>query len=842
MTHSINNIFTDAIKDVIGNDPVLDQFDISYDASFYGTMQDDYVTGSILSEITPINLKKFGISESRKNLRNFITGTRGRHFSKYYARNASSYDSVPFSPDASLNPYLSFRLVPPYETTARTYRITQHFDSDERYYDSCLPQLDKCFRANGASLWSMSQENPYMLSPYRNVQTDKLGFITFNTPYTTDRTSQGYSTDPLVDNSWTWSFPYESRYSPLERNVKTNDAFGINSVKLEAGGAGFSNLTSLKKPRAIQGIVPLLPGKLPIDSRFPEGRPAFRIPAVLTSSTTGVIPATFSDSRLDPYFGYEWMIPSDVYLNTRVDHNYLLSYPRITPIADAPLTGSMNYVDTVKFLFGFGDLNNMQYGYASLDMQAYSTASYGFESGFPTVHTGAHDVTTVPNPLVSNVGGITGDIIKMDWRVSPPTGSALTPDGRGWCVSGSTGTVFYGINYNYIGSLSPVAGVFWASSSSPSNQYVLRSDKDVNNGGNLIDDLYPYVVPWDTSIAAVDITSSVPWSLKYRRAVVSHVSDGLLTYFSAFPGAPAISGALGYFPFVPIEFVRGRVPTFGGAGYSFMEQFDMQTTGSSDKFPEQLTSINPSGPTSFTPYELPLQPGEYRLCFAYIKSGSAATPGSYSTPDFAAIDDIELKYWLPDSIQPDPAKPKMGGNNYPTFKRSVGDARYEPVPFPDVYPFNTPVFVSGSADAYKSYSFGISPVIRGWKYGLYSGLPRNSKAVFRRDRFGQIRDMLEQRQYTKFISVGRSPTDDVAITVNNRSSVDKEMTSTKRVGQLSPGVVSVNFVKQTYKKDDRGIGNIYSEMVDPASTTSQNLSNEVTSSLPYFDGVSRSRL
>lgn len=42
------------------------------------------------------------------------------------------------------------------------------------------------------------------------------------------------------------------------------------------------------------------------------------------------------------------------------------------------------------------------------------------------------------------------------------------------------------------------------------------------------------------------------------------------------------------------------------------------------------------------------------------------------------------------------------------------------------------------------------PKIRGWRYGVYSGIPTRSKTVFRRGRFGQIRDMLEQRPYSRF--------------------------------------------------------------------------------------------
>lgn len=43
----------------------------------------------------------------------------------------------------------------------------------------------------------------------------------------------------------------------------------------------------------------------------------------------------------------------------------------------------------------------------------------------------------------------------------------------------------------------------------------------------------------------------------------------------------------------------------------------------------------------------------------------------------------------------------------------------------------------------------LGSVCDGWRYGLYSGLPAKFSCVFRQNRFGQLRDMLEQRIYTE---------------------------------------------------------------------------------------------
>lgn len=50
----------------------------------------------------------------------------------------------------------------------------------------------------------------------------------------------------------------------------------------------------------------------------------------------------------------------------------------------------------------------------------------------------------------------------------------------------------------------------------------------------------------------------------------------------------------------------------------------------------------------------------------------------------------------------------------------------------------------------KNILFKYPVQIRGWKYGIFNALPAFSNAVFRTSHYGQNRDMLEQRPYTKF--------------------------------------------------------------------------------------------
>ena len=70
--------------------------------------------------------------------------------------------------------------------------------------------------------------------------------------------------------------------------------------------------------------------------------------------------------------------------------------------------------------------------------------------------------------------------------------------------------------------------------------------------------------------------------------------------------------------------------------------------------------------------------------------------------------------------------------------------------------------IPGTVDAtgIDASSFGdkvslfTGPIYRGFKYGLLNAIPQFTRAVFRHDRYGQFRDMLEQRLFGKFESSG----------------------------------------------------------------------------------------
>jgi hypothetical protein len=110
---------------------------------------------------------------------------------------------------------------------------------------------------------------------------------------------------------------------------------------------------------------------------------------------------------------------------------------------------------------------------------------------------------------------------------------------------------------------------------------------------------------------------------------------------------------------------------------------------------------------------------------------------------------------------------------------------------PDIGNANGPTYAAGEVK------------IRGYKYGLGGLFGASLDARFRRDKYGQFRDMLEPRRYP---------------TTLRGNSVDYP--------------VRINFVPQDSQKGGS---------TTPIRTHSQNLSPFSTSSLPYFDGLTVDR-
>lgn len=802
-------VYSSVISDVIGNEPILDQLDIEYGDAFYGTLQDDYVTGSMI------------VTKSEDA---YVTGTRGRFFSKIYSDETAPLNAGMFSSESKLFPRFSMRLQPHHEKASNSFRVSQFFDDKERFYDSCLPDLENALKHDGTypkSIVTKSNwKNNFLqlrntaasqsLCQTKNFPINDLAFITFNVPKIT-----GALGDPSVNNEWTWSYPYEQKFNPTHRYLQLNDTLGISKIEAETLPAiptgkeslfplqpdfpysmphdlplltyasniytGSSTL-SLKKKTS--GIIPILPGKLPRRILPPGSRNGCRTyyPYDQDSYLTPILESD------DENFGFSITVGSDMNLSSWIKNREDLDD------TFRPITGSMSKEDLTKFFFGFGDVNNMTYVNhvfnSTTGSQYYTTEFESIKSGY-----------------INSINFNKPDYPVMSLEAEGTVGSDITPfplnPNQDWDVITQNAAAPAGY-WSYTNGGSQVT---WLQNSLASNDAFLVGATRVPG------------VP-ATTIALFHITSSYAWQYSYTRGVISDNSAN----------------------FISSSVSRWNANSYrDGAGFSSSDTYyweEVLSAGYHDSGdlihggPGKNNQTLDPVLNNFT--SIVFAPGAYKLGIFFSRQQAG------STADFAAISDFTLTVYPSSSFASN--ETTMGGNNYPDFRaKLVNDTAYLLKPNPDKDPTPT------NQHPYREYLkernsifFSMSPVIRGWKYGLQSGLPSYTKATFRRDRFGQPRDMLEQRPYTKFINHNNNI---FAGEATPGSSPYPDPTTGKAPveGQQGAPPVTVNFVKQSYTKDDRGIGKIFFNTVNPLATTSHNLSTEVTSSLPFFDGEARDR-
>lgn len=904
-----HKIFTEVISDVIGDDPIFDQFDLISPNSFYGSTQDDYVDGNLLSIDQ--------ISTARNNKLVFTAGSREKLFSKLDASTTAPLDSTYGSQAVVKNSSYAERLVPWTEKVSNSYRITQCIDDKERIYDTCLPDIQECFAADGVSFWQTHDDPKYWLSPYGNVETQDIGYILFNAGPITNQKK-------LSNDSWTWSFPFSSRYKDVNRVIYSEDVLRKLNFSITTNWYPKS-FVQLKEKNfgeiSTSTFLPLFPGKLETTSFLPllPGKPQ-----VNETDTTFKIDATLPDNSIG---SYRILIPSDVNLNKQ------------NPASSQLVTSSMSNTDMIKFLFGFGDLNNITYVKYSLNnededededkcSQSYFT---GFEaqnwtkdleipnpsgpgtivvtlsfasstldgstipmSGTsPTYFNAQFDQTTTPvivqwvapSASIGTNDGYPAIISEFDPNFDNSTvrnmgiaESGVTPREYAWkeypwileARDGvDEGIIFdpnlsdlIKLNYlhkstysyysdNKLKVLEAPTAVYWRSGSNPSRHWVLgsflSSSKDARNHTYKYEMPYP-AVPGGKIVSTqkVNITASYPWKISYERAISAPTTDYFYSSFSGMPGFDANTSTIDYV-----------IDKLNGTDVVFNETQEFEQT------PQLLTA--------FTSSLFP--PGQYQMKFSYVKQ---ALTGTSNGVNRAFIDDVSIcTYDIGQLTGSFKASNRIGYSHYPKFRQIIRDTRTSPY-FPgDGFKTRTSIYKSLSKNTdrtirqlqptitqqtllelaktvtelpipdpleeslsylesndYGGYEFGISPIIRGWKYGLYSGLPVHTYAVFRRNRYGQFRDMLEQRLFTKAIFTDKSSITNVVR--GTKTSNEKDLNA-KKPEPLREGPVSVEFVTQEAKVDSNGLGVIVTKPIEPSLTNSQNLSIEYTSEEPFTD-------
>lgn len=140
----------------------------------------------------------------------------------------------------------------------------------------------------------------------------------------------------------------------------------------------------------------------------------------------------------------------------------------------------------------------------------------------------------------------------------------------------------------------------------------------------------------------------------------------------------------------------------------------------------------------------------------------------------------------------------------------------------------------------SAYSYLNGPIVRGWKYGLHDAHPHYTSCVFRRDRFGQFRDMLEQRLHPATLIDGENSPSSISLfaeepTAMPHTNPTRNTFSQNLKNSNTQYPVTVKFVRQQINTDKEGVNTLAYPSVNPNETWSSNMSNYATSSVPYFD-------
>lgn len=299
------SLASDAIHEiVIGNDPVLDQFEGAYIEQYVSGTYDDLTAGALLTKTK---------SASGKIV--LTSGSRGRVFSKANAR----FAATPGTTENDSNDSVSFRLQPYYEKAGST-RHAQANDISERFWDSLMPAINECFLADGSGI--------YVRTPDSTISTTdavdrNIGFIRFN----------ALRTETLTDLIWPCAFPFEPRYAAVARQRDIAKSFLANYI-MDSGGT----VTQIQ-PKPVTGF---LFG--PRGTRFPS------VPAITPASASIMSSSVYGVNDL--YY------VCDTFLNNRVTGNFSIVHP---------LTSSAVADDISRGIFGFGDLNNITFSNVVVD-------------------------------------------------------------------------------------------------------------------------------------------------------------------------------------------------------------------------------------------------------------------------------------------------------------------------------------------------------------------------------------------------------------------------------------------------------------------------------------------
>lgn len=212
------------IQHIIGDEPVLDQFELNYREEFSGSYTDSFVTGTLVYK-----------SLNNNRTLKITQGNRGRVFSKLSARSAGY-------PKTNSH---SFNLQPWFEK-AGSVKINSFNDSQERYWDTLMPSVSDSFNADGVGVFSAAE------NLFGGVGSGSIPQTNYNTGYLMlDVGPVGLAIQQGISNlNWTKSFPFEPRYSRAARQQDLSKSFIADR---EITSISFGGISSIS-PRLIQNL------------------------------------------------------------------------------------------------------------------------------------------------------------------------------------------------------------------------------------------------------------------------------------------------------------------------------------------------------------------------------------------------------------------------------------------------------------------------------------------------------------------------------------------------------------------------------------------------------------
>lgn len=196
---------SDALREAIGFEPVLDEFEVAYRDEYVGGFSDDFLTGTIAQTII-----------SPDHILKVVTGSRGRVFSQFNARSQPTPDSS--GAEVIANSSKNFRLQPWWERVG-TPRVTNHYDDSECFWDSLMPSIADAFARDGFKIFLSTTPSSLINEPA--INTSSVGFVTFD--------GTGVGVQNISNFNWTKSFPYEPRYSNVSRQKFIQKSFVAKS-------------------------------------------------------------------------------------------------------------------------------------------------------------------------------------------------------------------------------------------------------------------------------------------------------------------------------------------------------------------------------------------------------------------------------------------------------------------------------------------------------------------------------------------------------------------------------------------------------------------------------------